>query len=255
MSKNLISATEMLDDASAQIKELENKIDIFFNSQPYKRVIERDTHSKADIHKVKLIQQIPGQIRSNARHIASDIRSSLDHIGYASAVAAGKSKPKKTYFPFARSAEEVGNVKKRNCQDLPDEIFNVFWSFNPYLGGDETLWALNELANCNKHRSIVPVGHGLSGTQMMSNFSCDGMCYKMAFPPHWDTEKGEAILCVVASSANTNYDIKLGFDICFEEIDVLNGRPVIPSLKYLEQLARKIIQAASSEGIRIGIFS
>lgn len=255
MSENLKSAVEMLDDASAQIEELEKQVNIFFSSQPYHRVVEHDAKTRFDTHKIKLIREIPGQLRSSARHIASDIRSSLDHIGYASSIAIGKTKPKKTYFPFGRSANEEINIKKGNCKDLPDEMFDVFWSFKPYIGGDDILWALNEIANCNKHRSVVPVGHGLSGSQMMDNFSCDGACLEMAFPPLWDTEKSEAILCVVDSDANTRYQIQLGFDICFGEIDVLKGRPVIPVLKYLEQLSRKVVSAADSEGVRIGIFS
>lgn len=245
----------MLDDASAQIEELEKQVNIFFSSQPYHRLIEHDAKTRSDTHKIKLIREIPGQLRSSARHIASDIRSSLDHIGYASAIAIGKTKPKNTYFPFARSANEDNSLKKGRCKDLPDEIFDVFWSFKPYIGGDDTLWALNEIANCNKHRSVVPVGHGLSGDQMMDSFSCDGMCYEMAFPPSWDTEKGEAILCVVDSDANTRYQVQLGFDICFGEVEVLNGQPVISVLKYLEKLSRNIVSAADSEGVRIGIFA
>ncbi|MFT0547876.1 hypothetical protein ACMHYO_16295 [Allopusillimonas ginsengisoli] len=255
MSENLNSASAMLDDASAEIEELEKQVAIFFDSQPYQRVVEHDARTRSDTHKIKMTRQIPGQFRSKARHIASDIRSSLDHIGYASAIATGKSKPKKASFPFARSADEATNVRKRNCQDLPDEIFDVFWSFQPYLGGDNILWALNELANCNKHRSIVPVGQGLSGAQMIHNFSCDGICHELAFPSQWDTEKSEAILCVVDNAANTNYNIQLGFDIWFGEIDVLRGQPVIPVLKYFEKLARNIVRAADSEGVRIGIFS
>lgn len=255
MFENLKSASEILDDASAQIEEFERQVASFFDSQPYQRVVEHDAKTRSDTHKIKLTREIPGQFRSNARHIASDIRSSLDHIGYASAIATGKSNPRKTHFPFARSAGEAGNVKKRNCKDLPNEIFDVFWSFQPYLGGDDTLWALNEIANCNKHRSVVPVGHGLSGGQMMTNFSCDGMCHEMAFPPNWDAEKNEAILCVVDSTANTNYNLQLGFDICFGDIDVLRRQPVIPVLKYLRDIARNIVHAADSEGVRIGIFS
>lgn len=255
MSENLNSASEMLDDAYTQIRELEGQVAEFFGSRPYQRVVEHSVKTRSDTHKIKLTRQIPGQIRSRTRHIASDIRSSLDHIGYASAIATGKPNPRRTYFPFARSADEVGNVKKRNCQDLPDNIFNVFWGFKPYLGGDDILWALNELANCNKHRSVVPVGHGLAGGQMMHNFSCDGMCHDMAFPPRWNTEKSEAILCVVDSTANTHYSLQLGFDICFGEVDVLKGKPVIPVLKYFEKLARDIIQAVKSEGVRSGIFS
>lgn len=255
MTINTKSAREILSEATAQIDVFERQVVEFFNSQPYQRVIEHNAKTRVDTHKIKLVREIPGQFRTSARHIASDIRSSLDHIGYAAAIATGKSNPRRTYFPFARSASEENNIKNSNCADFPEDIFKVFWSFKPYLGGDDTLWALNEIANCNKHRTIVPIGHGLAGGQIITNFRCDGMCYEMAFPPFWDRERNEAILCIVDSCANTSYSIQLGFDICFGDINVLNRHPVIPVLKYLRDIADKIICTAEKEGIRIGIFS
>jgi hypothetical protein len=255
MPKTIESALEVFQDASSQILDLERHVNTFFQSNPYQRVIEHNTKTGADTHKVKLVREIPGQFRSQVRHIASDLRSSLDHIGYAAAIGSGKINPRKTYFPFAKSESERSNVRSRNCQDFPTEIFDLFWNFKPYLGGDETLWALNEIANCNKHRAVVPVGHGLAGGQMMTSFSCDGMCYEMAFPPAWCTSKNEAILCVVESGANTNYSIQLGFDICFGEVQILNKNPVLPVLTYLRDKVKAIISASAIEGARIGVFS
>lgn len=255
MSANSKSSIEMLNDAGSQIDDLERDVMRFFKSNPYSRVIEQNTDNGADTHKIKLSREIPGQFRSKTRHIASDIRSSLDHICYAASIATGKVKPRKTYFPFARSESEIDNVRKNRCADFPQEIFDILWGFKPYLGGDETLWSLNEIANCNKHRSIVPVGHGLAGNQMMANFSCDGLCHEMAFPPVWDAIKNEAILCVVDSAANTNYNIQIRFDICFGDIDIVRNAPVLGVLRTLHRTAKTIISAADAEGVRIGIFN
>jgi hypothetical protein len=254
MSESINSALEILNDASILIDDLEREIADFFKLNPYRRVVEHNSRTRADTHKIRLIREMPGQFRSKARHIASDIRSSLDHVAYAAAIATGKKAPRFTYFPFARSVTEASNVKSSRCKDYPQEIFDVFWGFEPYLGGNDTLYSLNEIANCNKHRSVVPVGQGLSGNQMMTNFSCDGMCHFMAFPPTWDSSKNEAILCIVDSAANTNYDIQLGFDICFGDIEILRGQSVLGVLRNLFSLSGSIIQAAKEEGIRIGIF-
>lgn len=255
MSENTNSAIEILNDASTLIDDLEREVEHFFQSNPYQRIIEHDAKTSTDTHKIKLIREIPGQFRSKTRHIASDIRSSLDHLGYAAAIATGKLNPRKTYFPFAKAESEASNIRKQNCKDFPQEIFDVFWSFKPYLGGDEFLYALNEIANCNKHRSVVPVGHGLGGNQMMTSFSCDGLCHSMAFPPAWDISENEAILCVVESAANTNYEIQLGFDICFDDIDILRGHSVLGVLRHLCGVAKAIINAVDAEGVRIGIFN
>lgn len=246
---------EILNDAKDQISKFENEINSFFQSNPYKRVIEHNTKESTDTHKIKLIREIPGQFRSRTRHIASDIRSSLDHIGYAAAIASGKINPKKTYFPFGKSIDEENNLRNRNCKDYPKEIFDVFWSFKPYIGGNSLLWALNEIANCNKHRAIVPIGHGLAGGQMMDHFSCDGLCHFMGFPPIWDSEANEATLCIVDSTANTNYEISLTFGISFGDIDIVKGTPILDTLKALHNLAERIILASDAEGIRIGIFA
>lgn len=254
MSENVSSALEILNDASMLINDLEREISDFFKFNPYQRVIEHNAKTRSDTHKIKLVREIPGQFRSKARHIASDIRSSLDHVAYAAAIATGKKNPRKTYFPFAKSESEASDVRNSRCRDFPEEIFDVFWSFKPYGGGNNTLYGLNEIANCNKHRSVVPVGHGLSGSQMMTNFSCDGMCHSMAFPPVWDSVKNEAILCVVDSAANTNYDIQLGFDICFGDVEILKGHSVLGVLRNLCVLSESIIIAANKGGIRMGIF-
>lgn len=254
MSENTNSAMKVLNDASLLIDNLERDIKTFFQSAPHQRVIEHNAKTGADTHKIKLVREIPGQFRSTARHIASDIRSALDHVGYAAAIATGKSNPKKTYFPFAKAESEASNIRKRNCKDFPQEIFDVFWSFKPYSGGDDTLYALNEIANCNKHRSVVPVGHGMGGQQMMTNFSCDGFCHSMAFPPTWDTSKNEAILCVVDSNANTNYDIHLSFEICFGDIKALGGQSTLRVLRYLLDVTKAIILAADAEGVKMGLF-
>lgn len=255
MGENLNSAKEMLADASSLIIELEKDISKFFMSKPYKTIVEHNSKTRADTHKIKLTQEIPGQFRSKARHIASDIRSSLDHVGFAAALAQGKANPRKTYFPFAKADTEESNVRKGNCKDIPQEIFDVFWGFRPFIGGDDVLWALNEIANCNKHRSVVPVGHGLGGQHMMKNFKCDGLCHEMAFPPRWDAANNEAILCIVDSSANTTYDIRLSFDICFGDISVVKGYPVVNTLRYLHKKANEIILASEVKGKQLGYFA
>lgn len=254
MLKDLESAKEMLMDASSLLEELEASVASFFNSRPYKKIIEHNGKNRSDTHKIKLTQQIPGQFRGKARHIASDIRSSLDHLGYASALSSEKNKPRKTMFPFARSVDEKENVRKRNCKDIPLEIFQTFWSFQPFIGGDNILWSLNEIANCNKHRSIVPIAQELSGEQMVRNFHCDGLCYEMAFPPSWDIVNNELVICVVDSRANTTYDIQLGFDLCFGEIEKVQGQPVIRTLKYLLNKAENIVASVESKGKEIGLF-
>ncbi|KKK99838.1 hypothetical protein EIK76_01275 [Rheinheimera mesophila] len=243
MSDGLSSSKELLADAKNALGELKVIIQNFFSSNPYHVVIEKNEEYESSLHKIKLKRDMPRDLRTKTRHIALDIRGALDHVGYAAALSDGKTKPKKTMFPFAKSESEKTNVKNKNCKDLPQDIFELFWSFKPFIGGDDILWSLNEVANCSKHRIIVPVGNALHGRQIINNFSCDGW-FDVDFPVYWDAKKDEAIICLVHSRAKTSYDIELGFNLNFGEVDIIEGKPVIETLEYILKKADEIINCA-----------
>ncbi len=253
MTDYLISAKEMLNDAKVGLQELEYEMGVFFQSKPYQSVVERDSKRNVDTHKIKMDREIPGKFRSKTRHIASDIRSLLDQLGYTTALADGKLKPRNTYFPFSSSVEFKESTRKR-CKDIPNEIFDLFWSFEPFKDGDNVFWSLNEIANCNKHRSVVPVGNSLSGNQMIKNFNCEEGLIELAFPPRWDTDNNEAIICIVSSNSNVTYEINLSFDICFGDIEVLRGYPVLGVLKYIILKAEEVVKLTEIKGQETGLF-
>jgi hypothetical protein len=50
------------------------------------------------------------------------LRAALDQVAYATAVAAGKVRPKNSYFPVADDAAQLETVIKGRCGDLPNEV-------------------------------------------------------------------------------------------------------------------------------------
>ncbi len=76
----------------------------------------------------------------------------------------------------------------------------------------------------------------------------------MAFPPIWDINKNEAIICEVDARATTTYDMQLGFNLCFGEIEIVKGQPVVDTLNYLLKKAINIVESSERKGKEIGIF-
>ena len=242
----------LLAGANEDINELEGQIRAFFDPTPYARVVEHNPKTGFDTHKLKLTKKFPESLSRRAAHIAADLRSTLDQAGFACAKASGNTRLKNTYFPFAPTVADIDRVIRGRCKDLPPEIVTLFRSFNAYRGGDDLLWALNEIANSRKHRIIVPIGQGTGGG-MIKNFRCPGRLKSMGFPPRWDTIKNEVILCEVAHDSNTTYNLSISFYVGFGKIDVVGGKPVDRVLNALSSKVSGILSATEAEATRIGL--
>lgn len=250
MGDPLESPKLCLSYARDDIQDLDNKFEAFFMSNPYTKVIEHDLKAGMDVHKVKLTKQLPARISHLANRIAVEMRSALDQCGYAIAKASGNTRLKGTYFPFARTASELDDVVSRRCKDLPPEISAFFRSFNAHKGGDDLLWSLNELANCHKHRFIMPVAHGNVGTHF-KNLSVRG---SFAIPNQaWNTEKNEIEIFRASHGSETKYDIDLAFYVAFGDIGAVKGAPVLTVLLDLANRVQEIIGATETEARRIGL--
>ena len=83
----------------------------------------------------------------------SNFRACLDQMIYTIAVPRG--------LPLPIGKDAAWAIKRIDgIEYLPPEILTVFRSFNPYKGGNDTLWALNELCNIKKHAARGPVRLG-----------------------------------------------------------------------------------------------
>jgi hypothetical protein len=136
--------------------DLERQINAWTKTVTHTHFTEIDADGATRIFKVKLGSDIPEELADIAADAAIALRSALDQTGYATAGLAGKLDPKHSYFPFASDEASMGASVKGRCKDLPKEITSLFVGFQPYQGGNSALWAINELANCNKHRMLSP---------------------------------------------------------------------------------------------------
>jgi hypothetical protein len=236
------------------LPDLNRKIDEFHNLNPYAKIIEPDVQAGWEVHKIKLIHPFPEAFGNLVGDVVGNLRESLDTAGYAIAIAANSLKTKNTAFPFARDVTQMASSIGRSA-DLPKEIQSFFCGFQPYRGGDDLLWALNELCNGKKHKIITTMGTIMWRGHAFAQGK--GRPFSMPDPHVWDSSKNEMVILklgpIVVPSATWDY----GFDfypfVAINEIPVVSGQPVLGLLYQLCLKVESVLMAIEAEARRLKI--
>jgi hypothetical protein len=148
----------MLSRGRHHIAELTTQINSFVQDKPWSRVIEVDTDGTTELHKIRFTRRLSEDLPNIVFDAANNLRSALDQAAFQIAVRhTGSAAPKHAKFPVGPTRDHMLNNLAGGCKDLPQEIQTLFSGFEPYMGGNDILWALNELCNAPKHKTLVPV--------------------------------------------------------------------------------------------------
>jgi hypothetical protein len=177
---DLASPKSMLARAQRQIADLDIKIKEFMNDKPWSHVVEKDINGVTDVHKLKFTTRLSDDLPHIVFETANNLRAALDQLGFSIASLAGHTNPKSCKFPMGPDEDAMRNNAKGACEDLPPEIRSLFKGFKPYKRGNNTLWALNELANGPKHKLLYPIAIG--GNRNFFHLSAQGGSV-MTIPP------------------------------------------------------------------------
>ncbi len=249
---------QMLGWAQRRIDDLEKEIDRFSNARPWTFVRERDDDGVIDALKVKFSSRLSNDIPHIIFDAVNHLRSALDQTAHAIAVRhTGKARPKHAKFPFGQTEQEMVNDANGRCKDLPTEVTSIFRSFKPYKSGNVVLWALNELANTPKHKTIYPVS--LSGLSTL--IRPNGLKIEMRpnerfelFPPRWDADKYELILGYVPSRISFPEDLEVTFTVALDEVDeVIRGPNPAAVLRRMAEEVKAVLDAAEQTCRCIGL--
>jgi hypothetical protein len=181
--------------------------------------------------------------------IVNNLREALDHAMYEIAVAAGHKHPKNAYFPFSSGATTFEASLNGRCKDVPKEIYPLLRSFEPYKGGSEALWALNEICIANKHKLLVPMG----AATIVAGLDVSGTGrIEMPYKPAWDGAKHEMELLVIGPGSQFKGDFNLGFYVAFGEIESVHGKSAIEVLDLFVNMVETILGEIDAESRRLG---
>lgn len=241
-----------LASAKEDIRDLETQMKRFFGDEPYTSVTEPESDGVHVAVKIQLTKPLPEKWGHKCARIAEDLRSALDQVGHACAVASGVADPKNAYFPFSSDSAHFENIVRGRCKDLPNEVRALFSGYEAYKGGNDVLWALNELCSGSKHRFIEPVGHAVGDAYIKELAILESRGYELFHGP-WDREKNEVLVMRYTVGDQFTYDISIAFSVVFGEIEVLRGRHVIPVLRHFYAVTREIVSAtiALTKGLKL----
>jgi hypothetical protein len=213
---------------------------------------EPDLHKPLHlVHKLRLIKQIPDGLSELTGNIVDDLRAALDHALFGIArIGKPGTGPLNAYFPFAGDAAHFENNLRGRCKDVPEELYPLLRSYEPYKGGSELLWALNEACGANKHGLLIAVG--TAGVTTKTVIEGTGV-WSMPYASIWDSAKQEMELFTTARDHKARANITVAFYVAFGEIDGLNGKAAIPVLDSFADMVETIINEIEAESMRLGL--
>jgi hypothetical protein len=275
MSKLFPGAVAKIKRAETQIEDFNLKITRFFEASPYERFSEVNAQKTEEVWKHRLTANIPDEFPVLAGEILFNLRSALDQMACALAVLhSGTSE--KTYFPFARDANEFEKELREKTKKLSPDAVSMIRAVKPYRGGNDLLWSLHDLNRRDKHIAILPVAVcGALGFFEVKVFTGDLIRIGPKLGRHmvrsatgvvapddakrpirreadgktWvefgmlpDARPDEQMdFLTVTPGAHFEADTQPAFNIAFGDIEVLKTEPVVAVLHQMRQLVDGII--------------
>jgi hypothetical protein len=158
---------------------------------------------------------------------------------------------KVAYFPFAKDVIYWPDKIKGLKNDLPAQIIAVFESFKPYKGGCNALWAINELANTQKHAILVPVGFG----QARITYHEPNMP-EITYAPPAIGSKTKIVFYRSAEPFNRHPNIEIAYSVVIEHPEpILQSQPPVGLLNTMSGIVQRILMCTEAECRRIGLIT
>jgi hypothetical protein len=237
--------------AQHHINDFNMTVDSFVKGNPCTYGIDKDSQPGQDVHRIKFTRELPEILPCILFDIANNLRAVLDQIGYAAAVAGGKTNPKATSFPFGDDLPGLDNniVRRKVSEHIPTEIVDIFKGFKPYKGGNDTLWALNKLCNAKKHVALVPLGIG-NPKVFFSAQQGDGTLFAET-SRGWNPDKREMALMTTPTGTDPQISGHFAFSVSIDSIEVLRGQDARRVIDAMSNVVQSVLVTVEAECRRL----
>ncbi|MGO9720700.1 MAG: hypothetical protein ACLPOA_08970 [Methylocella sp.] len=235
----------LLDRARENREELNARAKAFFDAHPYALFVDRDPDTAHYFRKIKFTSDLPQGLWSVAADALNNLRNALDQGVCASVVALTPSVSlDQVFFPFADSKSHFEKSVARLTAKVHPRVIAVLGFFQPYKGGNDRLWALKNLTNANKHRSLVSFGAAVDNIEVNTlELPGPGPILK----PYWDRAKNEIVISRTVDNVEPRYDLDVSFHISFGDIEGLSGKPVVEAIDYLSAIVSAFLTGLQSD--------
>ena len=251
MTDRFANAKFSVNYAQIHGNRLEAAIANFIASQPYSEVIESDGHG-VDTWKVKLLKPIPMEISCIAFDAAIHLRAALDQACFEVAATAVPGAGNFAHFPFGDTRANAMTRRKGKSKEIPPTIFDLIVDrCQPYLGGDDFLWALNNLCNTHKHERVIFACAGAGNVS--GRWGPNKLIGDRFVPPAWDRAKNEMVVGVVPSGQKLNYNLNFVPFVALNEAEKIARLHAPIALREMTARVQNAIGVIESEARRLGL--
>lgn len=236
--------------AKEGLADFERCAKIYFARTPREFIIEPDPDGVHERHKLKFCRPLPVALTKHTVHVIEDLRAALDLA--ACDVARAKGLPvDKVHFPFCKSSTDFKSRINSACKDFPKEITGLFASYEPYAGGSDLLFAINELCNASKHAIITPVA-SIVGTSF-PYIETSAATRPIRIIEGYNSEENEITYAITERGLRWKYRAQFSFRICFGKVGKIEGRDVRDNIEGMIGTVATIVDEIEAELRRLGL--
>lgn len=246
-----------LDRANKHIADLDVAIAAFLDSRPYPIGTKSDANTRQLTYYVVESPPIPSEISLICGDAIHCLRSSLDHLAYQMFLASGGAeKFKSVSFPIFDDVKKFEAGFRGKIHGISNAAGDMLQEIQPYKGGKgNDLWVLHYLNNTDKHRLLVPTGVGFKldiaaiaereATRLLGDrweWAKDAFTtVERYFGPKSCIKTGHELF-VDVPDAEFDENVKFRFDIAFNEAGVIEGEPILPTLKHFVNIVNDVFK-------------
>lgn len=245
--------------AQQHINDFKNSVQEFTDSKPWEYRVDKESRPGQAFHKVIFTRELPEMLPCILFDATNNLRAALDQAGYASAVAAKSPSLKATKFPFGPCERDWQNNLAGGCKDLPQAIRAIFENARSYKGGDDILWAVNEIANAKKHLALRPLVITAPSAFFTARSVGPGGLEEIVSPGGfgigWDGNKREITLWSGPESTLVDLEANVTFTVAVDGMDVISNCQTTLFLTAAYQKIARIVADAEAECRRIGFLA
>ena len=224
---------------------------IYFKRAPREFVVEPDLDGIHERHKFRFCKPLPLSLTKHTVHAIEDLRAALDLA--ACDVARLASLPAdEVHFPFSRSKTDFKSRVNRVCKGFPQEIKDLFAGYEPYAGGSDLLFAINELCNASKHQIITPVV-SIIGTEL-PYIESSAVMHPIPIMLSSRSEN-EIKYAITERGLKWMYKAEFSFRVCFGKVGEIAGRDVLDNIDGMIRAVDAIVCEIEAESRKIGILA
>lgn len=256
MPNHFSNARTRINWAKKDIANFERCARRFFHNTKATLVTEPDPDGIRELHKVRLGKKLPATLTQKTISTCENLRSALDLLAVDVARLASVPNVDDIHFPFSKAASDFkSRLNSRACKPLPDEIKALFASYEPYAGGSDLLWAINELANTSKHNSIVHVGFR-SGVAMPHLETSDAVYLPIELMEGMrDSAENEIVFARTQRGLKWKYRLQLAFGVSFGKFERIEGKEVYPNLLAMVDAVTTIVNETEEKCRHLGLLN